>query len=395
MVSARLILCLGLSLLACATGVEARLDLPDTIGVAAPTAGEIVISEASSSPRSIAFPPGDGLTWALSGGVRQQTTIINGEASRSDHIGVTLTASALGALTIPELAVTLADGTVVRTAPLTRTVSAGDARLSGDCYAEAAFEPATAVVGQTTTLIYRCYLAPGFAVQTPGVSAPATATRLGEPTQEESTTIDRQGRRWRVVTWREPVAFTTAGTFTAGGQQEYLQVRDSFLGQSVVSRRRVAVKPATLVVSEPAQAGRPADFAGLVGSVGMTARLDRERIAAGEGTVLELTVETAMSELVRRPELPAIAGLRAYRREIAEAATAGQRRFAWDLVPTGPGNYAIPAFSLPWYDAESGTYQRATSAALTLEVLPGSARALSVGGAAGDPTGAEAAQAIE
>ena len=43
----------------------------------------------------------------------------------------------------------------------------------------------------------------------------------------------------------------------------------------------------------------------------------------------------------------------------------GERRFRWDLVPTQAGAYAIPPFSLPFFDPATHGYRRAASASQT------------------------------
>lgn len=148
----------------------------------------------------------------------------------------------------------------------------------------------------------------------------------------------------------------------------------------VESTHQLAVRPAVLEVEALPLSGRPADFTGLFGPLTVSASLERQRINADEGTVLAVQIRGRQIGLLKRPVFRPPNGLQAYVKEDEPAAEggsglpAGEREFRWDLVPSQAGTYAIPTFSVPYFDPATRRYERAESSILTLAVLPGHGR---------------------
>ncbi len=365
----------------CCWSGEVHLDLPDPVIPGATMAATLRIVDPPANPTSVEFPTVAGITLALAGQTSQNTTISDGRRTTTINVGLSVLASQRGTFAVPPISVVLSDGSRMQSGETRLRAADGDARLTGDALAEAAFEPDHIVPGQPTSLVYRLYLRRG-EVSRLGVNPPEGSISLGERTMVESTAVDAQGRSWTLTTFTWPLTLATPGSYTVRGQQEYqFVIGDSFFNQRA-KRGQVAVAPATLTVSELPTAGRPEGFTGLIGPLGARATLDRERVSAGEGALLSLAVTSRQTDLVKRPEF-AIPGVQAYAK--TDQSENGTRTFTWDLVPSAPGRITIPAFAFPFFDPGSQTYRNAQSDSLVLTVIPGRQRDLGIVGQTATP----------
>jgi hypothetical protein len=380
-----------LLMVALVEGGEAVLTLPDPLVPGATLEADLVVRDITQEVQDIKLPAVPGVTWRVSG-TSTNVAILNGDVHRTYTASISLRVEAKGSIVFPPIAVTLSDGSTLSTAAVTGTLEAANAALTGEAYAEVAFDPPHIVPGEPTTLVYRIFLKQDRdrAIKEPGIGPPAGTISLGEKQESSGTTTDGSGERWTVQTCRWPLTASQPGTIEVRGQQEFFRCRRDFFNRLVAqSSHQLAVKPASLTVEALPSDGRPDDFSGLFGPLEVSALIERPRISAGEGTVLELSVRGRQVELLPRPSFTPPAGLQAYAKDDAAAKpVAGERRFRWDLVPTTAGSFAIPPFSLPYYDPVSRSYRRAASGALPLTVLPGRTREIVIGGNAepGRPT---------
>jgi hypothetical protein len=378
----RLLLCLGLASLVWAA--EVSLDLPEQIVPNAVLDGAVKIFEPGSSVTAVDLPDVPGLTWQLSN--RNSKTSINGAVTVS--VGIVLRAAALGEIQLPAVTVHMEDGSTAVTTPRVLQVTSGDPSLVGDAVAKCAFEPPSIVPGQPTTLVYHLYLQRGN-VSKLDIAPPDGSISLGERRIAEGRTIDTRGKSWTAVTVSWPITHAVPGTYSVGGQQEIQIALDDF-GMRV-KRKQIIVPHATLTVEALPVDGRPDDFSGLIGPLSAHATLERERLAAGEGTVLSVTVEGRQTDLAKRPPLRLI-GAQCYAKD--ESGGNESRTFRWDIVPATPGTITIPPLHFPYFDPGSRSYRSVDTEALSLAVLPGRSRDLGiVGGAPIVPTQAPAAPA--
>ncbi len=385
-----------LALRALMPGGEAVLTLPDPLIPGASLEAELVISDLTQEVQDIKLPAVPGVTWRVSG-TSTNVQILNGDVHRTYTAGISLRIDGKGRIAFPPIIVTLGDGSTLATAAVEGKLEAANAALVGEAFADIAFDPPHIVPGEPSTLIYRIFLKQDRdrAIKEPGIAPPAGTISLGEKQEGSGTTSDAGGAHWTVQTYRWPLTASQPGTIEVRGQQEFFRCRRDFFNRLVAqSSHQLAVKPASLIVEALPASGRPDDFSGLFGPLEVGAVIERARISAGEGTVLELTVRGRQVELLPRPGFAPPAGLQAYAKDDAAAKpVSGERHFRWDLVPTRPGSFTIPPFSLPYYDPASRSYRRAASAALPLSVLPGRTREIAVSGG-GDPGRPMAATAV-
>lgn len=373
---------------ACLCGAEVRLAVPDSLVPGALDRATLTLVNPPSWSTAVILPEIDGLVLRDLGSPSRQTIIINGEQRREESHIIALKATALGTYTIPPIRVMLNDGTSLSTEPTTLTVTAGDPTLVGEAVASVRFEPEHAIVGQRVRMIYRIAFAEDtLKIRSPGVTPPSDATIVETEDDREGTAWAADGRLWHTRTSSWVLTFDRPATVSAGGQQSYWpcrQVRDFFETKWVTTgpERRIAVKPGHLVISD-IPADRPADWSGLIGEVAIEAALDRERIAAGEGVRLTLTLTGPQIDRAKPLQAPEVPGLRAYPRD--SESPPGSRVFAWDVIPSKAGTYVIPPVTLSTFDPESGRFSRVSGKALTLEVIPGRSRGLDIVGAVGEP----------
>jgi len=138
--------------------------------------------------------------------------------------------------------------------------------------------------------------------------------------------------------------------------------------------------PVTIEAQPLPAAGRPPGTVH-VGSLELSAELDRGQVATGDA--VQLTVTARGVGQLRQLDLPSPSGpgLRVLEPEIHDEVTAppvgGTRTFRWLIVPERPGTATLGPFEVPVFDPATRTYSVARAPALTLT-------------AAGNPTSAAA-----
>jgi BatD DUF11 like domain len=381
---ARYLILLLFVLLTHVSAVEVKFDVPEPIFNGVVMNAKLTVNNATSRIQDIDLPDAEHLEWQTQRGSSTQMTVINGKRSQSETYTIAFRVSTDQAITFPSITVRFADGSSVQTIAKTLKPELPNTNLSGEAYAEAFFEPAMIVPGEPTTLIYRLYLRQERkrAIKEPSLTPPTDLLSLGERTNSTSTTIDAQGTEWEVQTWRWPLTAAREGNFSALGQQEWYRCRVDLFGSLVAeSKHDVAIKPGTLTVMSLPELGRPADFSGLIGPLQASAKLDRTRIATGEGTLLTLTISGLQSGLVRRPAISLPESIQAYAKEDNQDDTGNNnKQFSWDIVPSSAGQFTLPPFVFSYFDPQTKTYRRTTTDELHLEVIPGRQRALVVTG---------------
>jgi len=156
--------------------------------------------------------------------------------------------------------------------------------------------------------------------------------------------------------------------------------------------------PATRVrVLELPEAGRPPDFAGLVGSLALEVAARPRTLALGGSARLELTLHGDANLWDARDPLQGARGLAGVevfpsrpRLELEPGVELGvRRRFAYDLVPSREGRIEIPELRVPYFDPALRRYAVATSPALVLEVGPRATARSGESAAPATPAGAD------
>ena len=143
----------------------------------------------------------------------------------------------------------------------------------------------------------------------------------------------------------------------------------------------IAMSPALPVNVKPVpQEGKPADFAGAVGTFKLSAEVDKKTARAYDDTI---KLDVALSgegnaESLSAPNLPALPGFTVVGRP--EEDTSGRKiddkwistkKFSYTLRPTTPGKYTIPEISISAFDPATEKYTHVATDPIAIEVTPG------------------------
>ena len=121
------------------------------------------------------------------------------------------------------------------------------------------------------------------------------------------------------------------------------------------------------VVPLPAE-GRSDDFAGGVGTFSIDASLDRTSSTAAEP--INLTVKVSGSgnvDLVEKPMLPSIPGVKALEPEVrsstsfSQGTISGYKEFSFPLIPQTDGEHIVSSIQMTYFDPEDDRYHTVTT----------------------------------
>ena len=140
-----------------------------------------------------------------------------------------------------------------------------------------------------------------------------------------------------------------------------------------------------LTVNALPSEGKPADFSGLVGRFTIASELTPPKIRAGESATLTVRI-TGRGNVNRIPDLklPDLDHLKVYTDEPVFSSghdhegVTGSKTMKWAIVPELPGDYAVPALSLSFFDPQSGQYRLIESPRHPLAVIPAKGKMLMV-----------------
>jgi hypothetical protein len=136
----------------------------------------------------------------------------------------------------------------------------------------------------------------------------------------------------------------------------------------------VLSNPLTIAV-EALPAGPPQPFSGVVGSLALSARLDRDSVATNEAVTLSVTAR-GEGDIRSIPDLDLglPADFEIFPPEVSTSVRpfgpglSGEKTFEYVLIPRAPGRRTIPPVRLGYYDLGAGTYRTAATQPLALEV---------------------------
>ena len=192
-----------------------------------------------------------------------------------------------------------------------------------------------------------------------------------------SVSVTRDGRSYEVHVFRRALFPLTPGRYPiAPARLAYTLPQ----GQSFFSREEsfsLRSEPVTLVVVEPPAAGRPADWAGAVGSWRASARVDAARDRAGDPLVLTLRVEgTGNVTLLPRPKLTipwasVVVANERVKLDSTPSALRGSKEFDWLVTPRSGGAQRVPAIRFSYFNPFSRRYEAALSEPFSVQVAAG------------------------
>ena len=387
-----------------------------------PVNGQFVLNLEVSGSQNVDGDPAlpDLSAFAVYLGLSTGTSIqfSNGRMSSTYTIGYRFQATQEGTFEIGPVALTVG-GQSLRTDPLTLEVSGapaagaggrggagGRAGADGEASPDGLFVTATlsderVYVNQPVVVEYRIFTR----VDVQGISIvqqPGTAGFWVEelPTPQRAEEVVRDGVRYSGGVFRRLALFpTSAGAKRLDPLVLEAQVRvqrrspfgrdpfGDFFGDSLFGRR-VPVSAASNALDLevlPAPPGGPASYSGFVGSLAVSAGLDRSEAETNDALTLRLDVSgTGNIRTLPAPGLNLPPAFEVYPPEMREEVeptadgVRGSRVYEYVIVPREPGRMTIPPVELAYFDPDRGAYAVASSDPIDVTVTgdPGPAPVL-------------------
>jgi len=349
--------------------------------------------EGADSPRQPTTPEVDGAAIRFLGGSnvsRSFTMIVNGKRTNNNTKGYTfqyaLTPTRPGQMTLPPIEVEV-NGVTFKTDPI--RVEAIEPQSDSEFALELAIDEDRVYVGQPVRARVTWFIAAavnefsfrssplpdGFDVYLPEQPTSRNRAIEFEIFGERITAVQTRSRRgnvdFPVLSFDIVLIPRKTGRQTVGPLSVVFNRRDS----SRVLRRQCLSNEVELEVLPLPSAGRPSDFAGLVGVYTIDAQASPTSVAIGDPIELSVTI-TGPEPLTRldAPDLARDPGFSesfkpspdGWRRQPITAR--GYRRFTTTIRARSDTITEIPPIRVPYFDARTGEYSEALSEPIALEV---------------------------
>jgi len=378
--------------------VRTFLSPGDEVAVGRPFVLNVEVSGTQEVQRSPELPDLSAFAQFIGSSSQSSVQMVNGRTSVSLTLQFRYQALTEGTHTIPSFAIE-AGGETLETDPLDVTISSGGAPTptqaspvaDDDLFITAEPSKRRVRVGEPLILEYRIWTRVDVSsfgmtrVPEPEGFWVEDVTEPGQPAVEQRT---RDGVEYATAVIRRVALVPTgAGQRTVEpiGVEAQVRVRsgrdpfEDFFGRSSLFGTRtvqttVLANAVTLDV-EPLPPGAPEPFSGLVGTIDVSAELDRDSVAANDAVTLTIAVAgTGNVPAIPAPELGLAADFEVFPPEVSESSRvsggglSGTKTFDYVLIPRAPGEREIPPVRLSFFDAAAGEYRVASTEPLTLTV---------------------------
>ncbi len=211
---------------------------------------------------------------------------------------------------------------------------------------------------------------------------------LGQVAQPEVEQRERNGQQYATAVIRRVALVPTGAgerTIEALGiealvrtnrrrdARDPLSTLSSFFGTRSVPVS-VLSNPVTIEV-EPLPAGRPEPFSGVVGSLAITAAIDRDSVDANQAVTLTVRVSGRGNvRVIPEPVLDFPRDFEVFPPEVTEAiqpsgnGLSGSKTFEYVLIPRAPGDRTIPSVSMGYFDTGADSYRTVSTGEIALTV---------------------------
>jgi hypothetical protein len=257
-------------------------------------------------------------------------------------------------------------------------------------------QPARPVVGQQALYTIYLFTREDIAAISPSGIPPFKGfwvQDIPSPQQPPMEMVEIDGRRYGRVPLIQKALFPLrSGHYTIDPATIDLTVerydRNFFFGPPISRPQTVRLSTAAQTLDVQPLPPAPPGFAGAVGQLALTARLEPPRLHLGEAATLTVRLSgTGNLQGLREPKVTPPDGLTIYppqqegKDELAGTSVRGQRSWSYVVVPDRTGRYRLEAPRVTYYDPAARRYQVAASPDLELTALPRPATALGGSGA--------------
>lgn len=261
--------------------------------------------------------------------------------------------------------------------------SADDKRYS-ETFVTAETDKKEAYVGQQLIFTFRLYTA--VSISGAQLSLPDFKDFFTEElVKERKYETELNGRRYGVNEWRFAIFPTKSGILQTGETtvKGSVPVRmqngpfdDPFFQGFAVSTRPRTFSAPSIEIHVKDLPPAPKDFTGLVGTFAMSSTLSKDSLNLGETT--NLKIEISGKGNIREANLPELQNLDYFKiypskpevkLDKSLQGLSGKKTFEYALVADRPGTTNIPTQEFSYFNPESGTYEKLSTAALMVHIL--------------------------
>ena len=370
---------------------------------------QVVVSNAKNV-KDFAFPATDAFVVQPLGPSNNNSTqisIVNGKYTKIEKretlYNFRLVAKREGNLVIPSLTV-VADGKTFRTQPLRIHSSKGEEIT--DIILELKCSEAECYVGQTVMANWKLYFARNIQLSRielpllengdfsfPPYETPLDQSKIDNyrriPISDTDSVIaylsyeNYDGMQMRCLSFSRPITAQKAGAFQLFAGRALCSVPDKrarrtrrspfdFFDSEPMRSVMIDGKSFTLKVKELPDAGRPANFSGIIGACSIVTTAKPVDVNVGDPIVLTIALKgLAYPDTARLPALTAQPALaKSFRISDQDSGTVqdGNKVFQCTLRAQNSEVKEIPALSLAYFDSPTGTYTEAVSQPIPITV---------------------------
>ena len=385
-------------------GVRAYLTPGTTVGVGRQFVLNLEITGVRSVDREPVLPDMAAFAQYLGSGTSTSMEMSGGRTTVALTVQYRFQALVEGTFQIEPLQVEVAGQThstdalplTVSSAPPAPGASGGSAGSGGipsaDLFVTAEASRTSVLVGEPITVEYRIWTrldVTSFSLTSEPEREGFWVEGLGQITRPQVEQRLRDGQQYTTaLIQRVALIPTGAGQHTVEPLGIEAQVRvsrstdplDRLFGRSPLFGRSTVV-PATVLSNsltidvEALPPGRPEPFSGVVGSLDVTAEVDRDTVDANDAVTLTIRVSGQGNvRAIPEPVLDLPRDFEVFPPEVTESVEpsgdglSGSKVFEYVLIPRTPGERTIPSVSMGYFDAASGGYRTASTAEISLTV---------------------------
>jgi len=325
-------------------------------------------------------------------GQSQQISIINGQRTASLLLTYSVTASQPGDYTIPAFVAPVA-GAMLPSQPLALKVHPAAAKLPDtETYRQFTFVrlragKTNAFVGEPFAIEVRLYFTAAGEIQMPSLQGDGFTLA---PFQHQQGQEQVGNAIYRVIAFRSVATPVKAGKLALGPAQCAFNLHIRVGGNEAFDFFNRGVRAqAVTILSEPLTVdvqplpaeGRPADFNGAIGSLGMSASVAPVDVAVGDPVTVRVQISGRGGlDGLQMPPLNLGEAFKSYPPSATTdapdpLAMAGTKKFEQVVQPQSADVKELPAFSFSFFDPEARAYRTLRQPATPLRVRAAAASA--------------------
>jgi len=213
---------------------------------------------------------------------------------------------------------------------------------------------------------------------------------MGNNTQMNLESVN--GRNYRTAILKQTILYPQrSGQITIGSgkfdiiarirtQQKARSFFDDFIDTYSDVKKSLTSAPVTVNVKPLPTAGRPASFAGALGSYSMTSSINSQNVKTNNAVTIRVTISgNGNIKLIKNPEIVFPNDFEVYdptvdvKTKVSQSGVTGTKTIEYNAIPRYAGDFTIPKAEFSYFDLNSGTYKTLATEEFKLHVEQGPA----------------------